>query len=122
MAISGYSISTGVAATIGIVTSALAYSGAYSIQQIGTNNWNYSDAILSSIKGMWKGALSFGLGFFGGRIGIMNTLDNYISNSFYTKIEMTPLRFITFTAQSLIGEGKTKMAYSMIVALLRWIL
>lgn len=49
----------------------------------------------------------FGLGYFGGRTGIMNGFDKTISNSFYTNVKMTTFRFITFTMQSLIGERET---------------
>ena len=122
MSVSGYSMSFGAAAALAIGVFGVAYAGEYSIQQIGSNDWNFKDAFLAGAKGLWKGTISFGFGYIGGRIGIMNGFDKTISNSFYSNVEMTTSRFITFTMQSLIGERKTKFLYSLIVGLIRWIL
>ena len=62
MSISGYSMSFGASAALAIGVSGLAYVGEYSIQQIGSKDWNFKDAFLAGAKGLWKGTISLDLG------------------------------------------------------------
>lgn len=52
----------------------------------------------------------------------MNGFDKTISNVFYSSVNMTSARFVTFAAQSILGEHTVKTLYSLIVAIIRWLL
>ncbi len=122
MEVTGYSLSLGMSATLAIGTSTLASVGAYSLSTIGKNNWNLNDACFAAGEGLIDGLISFGMGFYGGKIGIFNGLEKSVSHSFYSNTSMTNSRFITYASQSLVGEKTTKGAYSILVAILRWLI